>query len=174
MRMRPRLVTVVVLVSLLTGCATVREVDLDSSGSGLDEINAAAKRKQISVELISGGTRSGLKLDVGPDTTCWTEGDTSWLRQGDEDRVCVPTSDVRKITVHKRLNGCLLGGGIGLGAGLAATAAACFAIAMDPSVDGSDMGLAAIYLGIIGGGVGSVVGAVVGVSRGEDVYILNP
>ncbi len=85
--MRSRLVAVAVLVSLLTGCATVREVDLDSGGSRLAEINAAAKWKSISVELVSGETRSGLKLDIGSDTTCWTEGGRQWIGAGNEERV---------------------------------------------------------------------------------------
>ena len=171
--MRSRLVAIGVLVSLLTGCATVREVDLESGGSQFAEINAAAKRKSISVELVSGDTRSGLKLDVGPETTCWIQGGRSWMMQGDEERVCVPTSEVHKITVHRRLKGCFQGGGIGVGTGLAAAVAACFAMA--PGLEGNDMGgILAVYLGAIGVGLGTVVGTVVGVARGKDFYILNP
>ena len=173
MHMRSRLVAVVVLVSLLTGCAAVREVDLDVGGSRLAEVNAAAKGKSASVELVSGKTHSGLKFDLGPDTTCWTEGGRWWMRGGDEERVCVPTSEVHKITVHRRLKGCFQGGGIGVGTGLAAAVAACFAMA--PGLEGNDMGgILAVYLGAIGVGLGTVVGTVVGVARGKDFYILNP
>ena len=91
------------------------------------------------------------------------------MMQGDEERVCVPTSEVHKITVHRRLRGCLLGGGIGLGAGVAVAVAAGFAMASGSN--GNDMeGLVVICLGAIG----SVVGTVVGVVRGKDIYILNP
>ena len=172
MHVRSRLVAAAVLVSLLTGCATVREVDLKSGGSQFADINAAARRKSISVELVSGETHSGLKLDVGPDTTCWAEGNKPWTRQGDEERVCVPTSDVRTITVHRRLKGCLVGGGIGLGAVVAAVT--IVAIALDSGSADTDVGWGLLSLAAIGGGLSTVVGAVTGVIRGKDVYILNP
>jgi len=109
---------------------------------------------------------------VGPDTTCWTEWDRSWAGEGDEERVCVPTSDVHKIIVHRRLRGGFQGAGIGLGAGVAAAVAAGFAMA--PGLEGNDMGgVVVVYLGAIGVSVGTVVGAVVGVNRGKDVYVLN-
>ena len=172
MHMRSRLVAVVVLVSLLTGCAAVREVDLDVGGSRLAEVNAAAKGKSASVELVSGKTHSGLKFDLGPDTTCWTEGGRWWMRGGDEERVCVPTSEVHKITVHRRLKGCLVGGGTGLG--VAGAGVVIPAIAMGPIGQEMDGGLVLIYLGAIGVVVGTVVGTVVGVAKGKDVYVLNP
>ena len=169
--MRSRLVAVAVLVSLLTGCATVREVDLDSGGSRLAEINAAARWKRISVELVSGGTRLGLRLDVRPDTTCWTEGGRRWVREGHEERVCVPTSEVRKITVHRRLKGCLAGGGIGLGAVVAAVVVLAMAL---PSTPGMDAGWGLLFLSGIGGVIGTTVGAAKGMATVQDVYILNP
>ena len=166
-----RLVTGAVLVSLLTGCSTVREVDLDSGGSQLAEINAAVEGKSVSVEFASGKAISGLKLEVGPDTTCWTEWDRSPIKDGDEEWVCVPTSEVYKITVHRRLKGCFVGGGSCLSAVVAAVVIT--AIALSPGLEEAG-GWTLLYCGVIGGAVGTVVGAVFGASRSKDVYILNP
>lgn len=87
--------------------------------------------------------------------------------------VCVPTSEVRKITVHRRLKGCLRGGGIGFGTGFAAVAVPLGALCWGLD-DGGEAGFAIIYYAAVAAVAGTVAGAVIGANGSKDVYTLNP
>jgi hypothetical protein len=170
-----RLVVGVVLISLLAGCARVHEVDLSSGATSLDDINGAAAGKKVSIEFDSGQARSVSGLDVGPSTTCWTEWDASREGEGEGERVCVPTLEIRRIEIQQRLRGALQGAKRGLWIGAVALGVPSFAfsIAKNGGGDGDLLTLAFAATGL-GGLAGAGVGAVIGAARGEDVFIIVP
>lgn len=166
--MRSRIVAVVVLVSLLSGCAHVREIDIDSGASRLAEITAATSGKSVTVELTTGRTRAGEDLDVGVANTCWTERGASLLEGDAEERVCVPTSEVRRIIVPRRIRGGFQGAGIGLGVG-AGVFGALYMLSWNWGF--AEKLTAALFYALP---VEAVIGGVAGAFRGKDIYVLNP
>jgi hypothetical protein len=120
------------------------------------------------VELIGGRTRTGEDLDVGVATTCWTQRDKSLLGGGAEERVCVPTSEVRRIIVHRRVKGALQGAAIGLGVG-AGVFGASYVLSWKWAY--AEKFTALLFYAVP---VEAVIGGVVGVFRGKDIYVLNP
>ena len=168
--MRVFLVAATVLTCLLCGCANVREVDIDAGGSRLQEITENARGRVVSVELRDGRVHEVEDLSVGAETTCWKDRDRFRSLSGRNEPNCVPTSEVSRVIIPRRVRGALQGAGLGLGAGAAVFGAAALVQQLSDSIAISEGGGFLLYLIP----ATPVIGGAVGAAKGEDIYVLSP
>ncbi len=176
------------LVLVLTGCTTVKTVDLSDStaeesvsvkGSrtvSYASVNKRAQRKKAHVRLADGRTLKVARLQVTRDST-------SWLDSGTRRFETVATADIKEIRFVKHGKGALEGLGGGLLMGAAFGAILGFAGGDDPPCQsgtwfcwrftaGEKAAFGAVALGAVGGLLGVLTGA--GVGSNETYHFSAP
>jgi hypothetical protein len=180
-----RIVAVVAVASVLSGCAHVHRIDPVASGSELDELNRALQRKRVSVELVSsvphrlGGKLFAESVHVAADSTSLTllrePGDVEalWSRPsyGVKRDTTLSTSAISRMTITNIFRGALDGALIGLGIGGTGGAVWGAATGESPDLGPPSASKGAAFNGVVFGMLGLVVGLVCGVVVGsKDVY----
>jgi hypothetical protein len=180
-----RLVAVVAVASILSGCAHVHRIDPVASGPELDELNRALQGKRISVELVSKVSHGlGVKLNaesvrVAADSTSLTllrepsDVEALWGKPGYGVKrdTTLSTSAISRMTITNRLRGALDGALIGLGIGGTGGALWGAATGESPDLGPPSASKGAAFNGVLFGVLGLVVGLVRGVVVGSsDVY----
>jgi hypothetical protein len=174
-----RIVAVVAVAFVLSGCTHVHRIDPVASASELDDLNRALQRRRVSVELVSrypwglGEKLVAEGVCVAADSTSLTlllePADFSALwgvrSYGVKRDTTLSTSAISRMTTTNRFRGTLDGGLLGLGIGVTLGALVGGALAVsDPWFGPVEEAAAAVGLlfGIIGTGVGLVTGAIAG------------
>ena len=171
-----RIVAVVAVAFVLSGCTHVRRIDPVASASELDDLNRALQRRRVSVELVSrypwglGEKLVAEGVCVAADSTSLTlllePADFSALwgvrSYGVKRDTTLSTSAISRMTTTNRFRGALDGTLLGLGIGVV-FGALLFAGIDEPSLEpGEAAAIGSVVLGIIGTGIGLVTGTIVG------------
>ena len=174
-----RIVALLTVMSVLSGCTHIHRIDPVGSESDLQDLNRALQRRSVSVELPhraphglpvtvraervhvdADSTSLTLLLDPGDMLALW--GDPSYVTKRD---TTLSTSAIIRMTTTNRFRGALDGTLKGLGIGVAFGALFGLVIG-DPSLSTEEtVAMGAIAFGAIGIGTGLAVGAMVGATH---------
>ena len=174
--MARKIVAVVAVASLLSGCTHVHRIDPVASGPELDDLNRALQRRRVSVEAVgSVPHRRHVKLRaegvrVAADSTSLivlrepSEISGLWgePRYGVKRDTTLSTSAIRRMTATTRLQGAVDGAVVGLGMGVALGAILGATGPKGLLTTGEAAAAGGLILGALAAGVGLVVGATVG------------
>jgi hypothetical protein len=182
-----RLVALVAVASVLSGCAHVHQIDPAASGAVLDDLNRHLQHREVSVELVSSAPyRAGASLRaenvrVAADSTSLSllhgRDDVSALlylgapKYSARRDITLRTSAISRVSARNRFRGALDGALIGLG--IAGTGGVLWGAATGQSPDlgppSAAKGAAfnGVFFGVLGLAVGLVCGAIFG---SRDVY----
>lgn len=108
-----RISTILLLIVLLAGCSSVREVrTTDQSTIDASRVNRAASGKLARIQMQDGEKIYGIGVRVAPDST-------SWVHPQNSEYIVVSTDDVRTISLMRAGQGALVGLGAGIIIGVA-------------------------------------------------------
>jgi hypothetical protein len=185
-----RLVALVAVASVLSGCAHVHRIDPAASGPELDDLNRHLQHREVSVELVSSAAyRPGVSLRaesvrVAADSTSLSllhePGDISALLELGEAKysarrdITLGTSAIGRVSTRNRFRGALDGALIGLGIGGTGGALWGAATGESPYLGPPSAAKGAAFNGVVFGVLGLAVGLVYGAILGSrDVYALT-
>lgn len=149
--MRVVLTGLAALLLITAGCARVHRIDPTSRS--IEDLNASAKNRRVTIKLTDGRTRVGDRLIARSDTVSWYDIDRI------TGRYAVPTSQVHKVSVKVRGRGMGRGALWGLAAG-GVVGGAVFAGLTADTEFGPMFGL------LLGGGLSAAIGAGIGAAVG--------